>query len=228
MDVPSLLSRALIASASGNYEHALNLFDEILEVEPGNVNALIGKAVAYRRSGKSREALNCLDLVLGIQPENVAALLNRGHILEAQGDLEGALEAFDRLVSLSTLDDEAWAAQGDVLTKMGREDDALRAYAEALKLNPGDEVIRAKVRELEEIRSIHADVLQELYRVKGVGPAKAKALAEAGFKTEADLRKASLEDLMAVRGITRKVAEDLVRHFQSEGAGKVVETEAFK
>ncbi len=53
VDVPGLLSRALIASASGNYAKALSLFDEILEVEPSNVNALIGKAVAYRRRGNS-------------------------------------------------------------------------------------------------------------------------------------------------------------------------------
>src|SRR5207237_1096063 len=52
VDVPGLLSRALIASASGNYPQALNLFDDILEVEPSNVNALIGNAVAYRRSGQ--------------------------------------------------------------------------------------------------------------------------------------------------------------------------------
>src|SRR5881396_2703133 len=36
VDVPGLLSRALIASASGNYPQALNLFDDILEVEPSN------------------------------------------------------------------------------------------------------------------------------------------------------------------------------------------------
>src|SRR5207247_1980152 len=73
VDVPGLLSRALIASASGNYTQALSLFDDILEVEPSNVNALIGKAVAYRRSGKPQEAVNCLDLVLGVQPNNASA-----------------------------------------------------------------------------------------------------------------------------------------------------------
>src|SRR5437667_325286 len=80
VDVPGLLSRALIASASGNYPQALNLFDDILEVEPSNVNALIGKAVAYRRSGKPQEAVNCLDLVLGGQPNKASALPNRGNI----------------------------------------------------------------------------------------------------------------------------------------------------
>ncbi|HKZ99948.1 MAG TPA: tetratricopeptide repeat protein [Thermoplasmata archaeon] len=216
VDVPGILSRALIASASGNYAQALGLFDEILEIDPGNVNALIGKAVAYRRSGKSREAINCLDLVLSIQPENAAALYNRGQLLETSGDLEEALETYDRLVSVSSLDDEAWAAQGDILTKMGRDDDALRAYAEALKLNPGDELIRAKVRELEEARTVQSDILDELYKVKGIGPSKAKALLDAGFNTADGFALADVDQLVAVKGITRKIAQDLLRHFRKE------------
>ncbi|MFA5896231.1 MAG: tetratricopeptide repeat protein [Thermoplasmata archaeon] len=214
VDVPGLLSRALIASASGNYAQALNLFDDILEVEPSNVNALIGKAVAYRRSGKLQEALNCLDLVLNIQPNNAAALLNRGNLHVERGDFDAALETYDKLVTLAPADEEAWAAQADVFVRVGRDDDALRAYAEALKLNPGDEEIPKKIRELEESRSVHADVLQELYKVKGIGPARAKALVDAGFKTAEDFHHATAEQLLAVKGITKRIAEDLVKHFK--------------
>jgi len=219
VDVPSLMSRALIASASGNYAHALSLFDDILEVEPSNVNALIGKAVAYRRSQKPSEALNCLDLVLNLQPGNVAALLNRGHILMEEDDLDGALETFDRLVGLSPGDEEAWVGQGDVLVRMGRDADGLQAYAESLKRNPGDEETLTKIKDLEAAREIPADVLQDLYRVKGIGPAKAKALASAGYKKPEDFAAASPEELVKVKGITRKVAQDLVRHFK----GRLVE-----
>ncbi len=214
VDVPGLLSRALIASASGNYPQALNLFDDILEVEPGNVNALIGKAVAYRRSGKPNEALNCLDMVLHYQPNNASAILNRGHLLEETGDLDGALEAFDRLVKVSPQDEEAWAAQGEVLMKHGRDDDALHAFAEALKLNPGDEEIQRRIHELEATRSVQGDVLQELYKIKGVGPARAKALIDAGFRTAEDYQKATVAQLAAVKGITHRIAEDLVKHFR--------------
>jgi len=214
VDVPGLLSRALIASASGNYPQALGLFDDILEVEPGNVNALIGKAVAYRRSGKASEALNCLDMVLNYQPTNASALLNRGTLLTERGDLDGALEAFDKLVAISPQDEEAWVAQADLLVKLGRDDDALRGYAEALRLNPGDEEIQARIHELEASRSVASDILQDLYKVKGVGPARAKALLDAGFRTAEDFQKATVEQLLAVKGITHKIAEDLVKHFK--------------
>src|SRR5947199_8241657 len=55
VDVPGLLSRALIASASGNYPQALGLFAEILAVEPSNVHAQIGKRVEYRRRRHRQE-----------------------------------------------------------------------------------------------------------------------------------------------------------------------------
>jgi tetratricopeptide (TPR) repeat protein len=215
VDVPGLLSRALIGSASGNYVQALALFDEILEVDESNVNALIGKAVAYRRSGKPLEAVNCLDLVLGVQPNNASALLNRGSILQEEGDLEGAFDAFDRLTELYPTDGEAWAAQGDVLEKMGRDDDALRAYTEAQKLSPGDEEIQRHILELEAARTGQSDIFEELFAIKGIGKARAKALIDAGFKTAEDFAKASPRDLMVVRGVTRKIAEELKDHFRS-------------
>jgi len=213
--VPGLLSRALIASASGNYPQALNLFDDILEVEPSNVNALIGKAVAYRRSGKPQEAVNCLDLVLGVQPNNASALLNRGNILLAEGDLENALDAFDHLTQLYPNDEEAWAAQGDVLVKMGRDDDALRAYTEALQRSPGDESIQRRILELEAAKTAQPDIFEDLVGIKGIGKTRAKALIDAGFQTAEDFAKASLKDLMVVKGITRKIAEDLTEHFRA-------------
>lgn len=214
VDVPGLLSRALISSANGNYAQALSLFDEILEVEPSNVNALIGKAVAYRRSGKVQEALNCLDLVLSIQPANAAALLNRGHLLAETGDLPEALDAFNYVVSVSPGDEEGWAALADVLHRLGRDEDALRAFGEATRLNPGDEELERRVHDLEAARAHPGDILQDLYSIKGVGPARAQALIDAGFRTPEDLGRATVETLLEVRGITRRIAEDIIRHFR--------------
>src|SRR2546425_6374985 len=64
VDVPGLLSRALIASASGNYPQAFGLFDESLDANPSNVNARIGKAVAYRRRRHLQEAPHRLALLI--------------------------------------------------------------------------------------------------------------------------------------------------------------------
>ena len=218
VDIASLQSRALIASASGNLEQAMALFDDVLKVEPENANALVGKSVALRRAGRIDEALESLHLVLGRQPGHGGALLNRGRILEERGDLEDALEAYDKLIELNPRDPDAWVAQGDVLAKMGREDDALKSYAEALKIAPSDEDTKGKMHSLETARAGESQLLRELFTIRGIGPAKAKALRDAGFHTADDFRKATEDDLMKVRGITRKVASDLIQHFSRGGS----------
>jgi len=214
VDIASLQSKALIASASGNLEQAMALFEEILKLEPDNANALVGKSVSLRRAGRVDDALACLDQVLVRQPGHGGALLNKGRILEERGDLDDALEAYDKLIELSPGDPDAWVAQGDVLAKMTREEDAVKSYNEALKISPSDEDTRAKIKELEKAREVETELLQELFQIRGIGPAKARALRDAGFRNREDFKKATEEALLKVHGVSRRLAADIMSHFQ--------------
>ncbi len=49
-----------------------------------------------------------------------------------------------------------------------------------------------------------------LESIEGIGPKTAQALAEAGYKTAADLKKASKEELLAVKGIGKKTLEKIL------------------
>jgi tetratricopeptide (TPR) repeat protein len=215
LDIAALQSRAFIASASGDLDQAIGLFDEVLKVEPDNANSLVGKSVALRRAGRIDDALACLNSVLARQAGHGGALLNKGRILEERGDLDDALEAYDKLIELNPGDADAWVAQGDVLAKMGRDEDARKSYAEALRLSPSDEDMQGKITSLEHAVAEESTLLRELFQIKGVGPAKARALRDAGFRSAGDFRKASEDDLMKVRGVTRKVAVDILKHFES-------------
>lgn len=58
-----------------------------------------------------------------------------------------------------------------------------------------------------------------LEQIPGIGPAKAKALFSA-FRTLGAIRGASAAELAAVRGISAKDAENIVRHFSEKDSGK--------
>ena len=218
VDVATLQSRALIASASGNVEESVRLLDQVLKLEPENANALVAKATALRRAGRLDDAVECLDRAIALKPDHGGALLIRGRILEDRGLLDDALDTYDRLLELGPTNTDAWVAQGNVLLKMGRPEDALRSYKEALKISPDDEDIQARVGGLDSARAQHDQLIRELLQIKGIGPARAKALQDTGFVTQDDFRRAKEDDLLKVHGITRKVAADILAHFRGRAA----------
>ena len=222
LDVRPLLRRAFAVSAAGQFSDALHLFDEVLAAEPENRTALLGRAVALRRSGKSQEALATLDRVLRIEPANAAALLNRGRILQERGELQGALATFERLAEVAPNDWDVWMARGDVLARMGREHDARVAYTEALRRNPEDASLLARIRALERARmppqspasrvALPRDVQEgQSYLVKGGPP-------DLGYRVFRALLVRSVPGLL----ITARDA-DQVRREQGLGEVRIVE-----
>ncbi|HEV8594786.1 MAG TPA: tetratricopeptide repeat protein [Thermoplasmata archaeon] len=217
VNVPALLSRALVASASGQYEGALSDFDTILSADPDNVNALVGKGVALRRAKRTEDALAVLEVAIAKQPGNSAALRSKGAIHEERGDFEKALDVYEDLLEWNPRDPELWALQGAVLEKLGEQEEALASYHEALKIDPSNSEWKARASALESSRKGAEAFLEELFSIKGVGPQRARALLSAGYKTIDALRNATEEELANVRGMSRKAAEDIFRHFHPGG-----------
>ena len=56
--------------------------------------------------------------------------------------------------------------------------------------------------------------------IEGVGPKTAQALMEAGYKTVEDLKKATEEDLLAVKGIGKKTVEKILQAIKGEKSDK--------
>ena len=216
VDVPGLLSKALVASASGRLEEAIALLDRILVQEPDNVNALVSKGVALRRAGRGADALALLDAALQRQPTNPAALRAKGAALEEQGAFEEALRVYEVLHEASPREAETWALQASMLVKLMKNEEALAAYREAILLDPENAEYQAKVRELESSRGSQGEFMEELFTIKGMGAARVRSLIEAGYRTPDSIRNATEDELANVGGMTRAVAKDLRRHFSPE------------
>jgi tetratricopeptide (TPR) repeat protein len=214
VDVPSLLSKALIASASGHYTHAIALFDRILDHEPDNANALLGKGVALHRAGQHDLALETFEAVLDGQPAHLAGLLYRARLLAAMGRPEEALETYDRGVEYHPEDGEMWAGRAGVLEELDRLEEAWESCRRAAETGADVTEQRSRIEgRLDEAKRTRAALLA----VKGIGPAKADALLAAGFRSTDDLRRATRADLAKVKGITPPLADALLARFAKDG-----------
>ncbi|WP_298523316.1 tetratricopeptide repeat protein [uncultured Methanobrevibacter sp.] len=76
-------------------EKALRIFDEILEIEPDNIEALNGKGSSLMKLNRLDEADKYYNHSLSIC-ENSSALLNKGIIFKRKRDFENALIFYDK------------------------------------------------------------------------------------------------------------------------------------
>jgi tetratricopeptide (TPR) repeat protein len=222
VSVKDVMTQALSRSALGDHVGALELFDRVLRLDPGNVKALLGKGVAYRRLNKINGAIECLNQVLESEPENQAALLNKGGLLEGQERWEEALFCYNKLLEINPKDEEAWVKKGDVQLNLERKDEAFQSYGEALALNPSNQDVEQRrlaiEGELEEAveEAIDEDAVKELTRIKGITKKRAELLYGAGFRTVDDLKDASTNSLKAIKGISRKTARMILESVRAE------------
>jgi tetratricopeptide (TPR) repeat protein len=74
MDVFSLHSRAYEAFQQGMYDQAIGYLDQILAIDPNDVDALGEKDIVLDALGRFEEAIQYFDRVLAIDPNHILSL----------------------------------------------------------------------------------------------------------------------------------------------------------
>jgi len=67
------------------------------------------------------------------------------------------------------------------------------------------------------------EIIDKLTSLKGIGKAKAEALVEEGFNTVSKIQQASIEELIAVNGISEQIATSIQTQLASEPKAKTAE-----
>lgn len=79
-----ILMNAKRAVREGRYVKALNMFDQLYEINPNDPAVILGRGVALQHLGRYNEALNVYEQVLRENPDNLEALTNMLGILSVQ------------------------------------------------------------------------------------------------------------------------------------------------
>ena len=98
--VEVLYLAGLDAMVNGHHEKAINRFENVLEREPENENALVKKGDSLRALGRYREAADALERVSRAAPENLLALYSLSDVYLAAGADERAKLTLERIIQL--------------------------------------------------------------------------------------------------------------------------------
>lgn len=132
-----LIHRGMDKVKQGQYLEAVEIFDQVLSINPQNIYAWNNRGVALFKAGQPDEAVHSYDRSLQIDPGNLDALRNKGFVLRSTGRLEEAFECYELVIKagVNANDLESLAT---VLVGMNKLDEALDCMLQAINIQPNE------------------------------------------------------------------------------------------
>jgi serine/threonine protein kinase len=131
-----LYNKAFSLSSLGHIDEAIQCYDRVLELEPGNSDAWNNKGVCYRKGNRNMEALACYNNAIKADPHNAAAWSNKGNALYTLGRFTEAIVALNKAIDIDALNESAWLHKAVVEDRLGLHREAAASYRKFLALPP--------------------------------------------------------------------------------------------
>lgn len=136
-DLPTAL--ASLASAlreSGRNGEAIARYEQVLTIEPGDVDALNGLGLTLVHVGRFKEAIARYEQALRLKPDTVKVHNNLGNVLEQMGQHAEAIAQYEQALRIKPDYMDAHYNLGLALAQAGRLTEAIGHYEQAVKIKP--------------------------------------------------------------------------------------------
>jgi tetratricopeptide (TPR) repeat protein len=118
----------------GDYDKAIDHYNEYLEYQPGHLQSVYNRGRAYEEMGNYEKALSSYREALDIAPDNTNALMSIGKYHYRNKNFSDAAHYFGRAAKEANVA-EAFFLHGRALHKSGQTEKAMDAYNNALNIN---------------------------------------------------------------------------------------------
>lgn len=131
------LQQALAQHQAGQLTRAQALYNQVLQLQPDNFDALHLSGLIAAQSKNPARAVELIDRALAINPGHADAHANKGNALRKLGQFESALASYDSAIRLRPEHAETHFNQGIAFKELGQYELAIGCYDRAISLNPG-------------------------------------------------------------------------------------------
>lgn len=131
-----LIKQALTAHQAGEFELAMQLYQQILSQQPEHAQVLNNLAGLYSKQGKLLQALKAYRDALHQAPDYLEAHYNLGLLLLRLEEWDAALKQFQNVITINPKNHHAHAKIGHLYLQQEQLEQAKQHYLQALALQP--------------------------------------------------------------------------------------------
>ena len=135
-DMGPEFSKAMFLQVLGDFEGSLQALNNVLRIEPDNIDALDAKGWALVCLDRWQEALDVSNEVLAVEPLRDSSLDNKGCSLMHLGKWNEAIAPLQKAVDVNPLNDYAWNNLGQTYMHFERYEEAINCFDKVLEINP--------------------------------------------------------------------------------------------
>ena len=149
------LNRGIHELNLGNIKKAILIFQDILKIEPKNVEALIKLGNIDGKLGRYKRAIENYDKVLRIEPTSKLALLNKGLAHHFLLDYDKAIWCFDKVLQTNSKNNVALYNKASSLIKKNQTEQGIKILQDIIK---NDFSYKYKIKFDIDFTELHSDV----------------------------------------------------------------------
>ncbi|VVH59756.1 hypothetical protein BAZOLSSOX_1017 [uncultured Gammaproteobacteria bacterium] len=132
-------NRGNIYMSLGEYQKAINDYDQTIALDPKNDNALSSRGAAYFGLGEYQKAINDYDQAITLNPKDDNAFSNRGTAYTYLGEYQKAINDYDQAITLNPKNAKHFVNLGIIYANLSEHQKAIENYDQAIALDPKDD-----------------------------------------------------------------------------------------
>lgn len=111
-DVEQLYQAGERASHAGHHATAITLFTQVIDREPGHLNAHLQRGFCHNLTGEHDKAVSDFSTVIGHKSDHTWAYTSRGSAYSKLGKHDLAIADFNKVIALDPKNEEAYNNRG--------------------------------------------------------------------------------------------------------------------
>jgi eukaryotic-like serine/threonine-protein kinase len=131
-----LLAQANQLREQNQYQQALVLYDQALDLNASTPEAHWGRCYSLNGLKKPNEAIAACNAALKLNANYPEALWSKGYALETQQRYQDAIQLYDQAIKLNPKFAAVWNNKGTAMLRLNRPADAVAAFDQAIALDP--------------------------------------------------------------------------------------------